>query len=56
MAGGQQGTGEAGIFLGPEMDRGAVDAGGFGGGRDGLACNESLKDVLLNGSERVENG
>ena len=28
----------------------------FSGGRDGLACNESLKDVLLNGSECVEDG
>ena len=54
MAGGEQGAGEAGVLLGPEMDGGPVNASGFGGGRDGLACNESLKDVLLNGSEGVE--
>ena len=40
--------------LGPPMDGGAMDSGGFGGGGDGLACNESLQDVLLNGSEGVE--
>ena len=56
MAGGEKGAREAGMFLGPEMDGGPVNASGFGGGRDGLACDESLKDVLLNGSERGENG
>ena len=32
VAGGEQGAGEGGVFLGPEMDGGAVDAGLFGGG------------------------
>ena len=54
MAGGEQGAREVGVLLGPEMDGGPVNAGGFSGGGDGLACDESLKDVLLNGSERVE--
>ena len=56
MTGCEQGAGKAGVLLGPEMDSGPVNAGGFSGGRDGLACNESLKDVLLNGSECVEDG
>ena len=56
MAGGEQGAGKGRVLLGPEMDSGPVNAGGFSGGRDGLACDESLKDVLLNGSERGENG
>ena len=38
VAGGEQGAGEAGVFLGPEMDGGAVDAGLFSGGGDRLAC------------------
>ena len=38
MAGGEQGAGEAGVLLGPEMDSGPVDAGLFGGGGDRLAC------------------
>ena len=54
VAGGEEGTGEAGVFLGPEVDGGAVNADLFGGGGDGLACNESLQYLLLNGSESVE--
>ncbi len=56
LAGGEQGAGEVRVFLGPEMDGRPVDAGLFGGGGDGLACDESLKHALLNGSERVEVG
>ena len=54
VAGGEEDTGEVGVFLGPEVDGGAVNAGLCSGGGDGLACDESLQYLLLNGSESVE--
>ena len=56
VAGSEQGAGDGGVFLGPEVDGGPVNAADFGGGGDGLAYDESLKDILLNGRERVEDG
>ena len=39
---------------GPEMDRGAVYAGLFGGGSDGKARNEALEHLHLNRRQGVE--
>ena len=54
VASGEEDTGEVRVFLGPEVDGGAVNAGRFCGGGDGLACDESLQYLLLNGSKSVE--
>lgn len=54
VAGAQENPGKAGVFLAPEVDGGAMQAGLFGGGGDGLPDDEGLQYLLLNGSERVE--
>ena len=54
LPGGEEGLGEGGVLAGPEMDGGPVDAGVLGGGGDGLACDEGLEHLLLNGRKTVE--
>ena len=49
VAGGQEDPREVGVFLAPEMDGGAMQADRFSRGGDGLAGDEGLQYLLLNG-------
>ena len=50
----EEDPGEVGMFLGPQVDGEAVNAGLIDGGGDGLARDESPQYLLLSGSESVE--
>ena len=54
LAEGEEGAGEVGEGAGPEVDGGAVNAGFFGGGGDGVTCDEALEDSHLNRRQSVE--
>ena len=51
---GEEGAGEVGERSRPEVDGSAVEARLFGGGGDGLACDEALEDTDLNRRQGVE--
>jgi len=46
-----EGGGEGGVRLLPDVDGGAVEAGGLGGGGDGDSGGESGDDFQLHGRE-----
>ena len=51
---GEIGAGKVGEGAGPEVDRGAVNAGFLSGGGDGKARDEALEHLDLNRRQGVE--